>query len=233
MKKVGILIFVVAIVVGISLANFFSFGKTTSKLFNFQFNFGSVKGSGNVVTESRDLSGFKAVEVGGVFDVEIVAQKEFSVQVEGDDNLLELIKTEVRGDTLKIRGEKRFSTQNRIKIRIGAPDIESVDTSGASTLSLSNVNNDALRIESSGASKIKVNGETKELVIDISGASKVEGSDLKAVNANVDASGACRVSLFVSGDLKADLSGASKVTYSGNPQNVVKNVSGASSVTGN
>lgn len=181
----------------------------------------------------RDVTDFKAVQVGGAFDVEIVAQKEFAVEVEGDDNLLELIKTDVSGETLEIRSEKRFSTNGRLKIRISAPDIDKVDLSGASTVNLVGLNNDSLRIESSGASKIKVNGVTKDLVVDMSGASKLDAADLKSVNANVDASGACHIIVAVSGDLKADLSGASKVTYSGNPKNVERKVSGASSVTGN
>jgi hypothetical protein len=40
------------------------------------------------------------------------------------------------------------------------------------------------------------------------------------------------MNVYVSGDLKADLSDASKVNYSGNPRNVFRKVSGASSVTG-
>ncbi|MBK8147302.1 MAG: DUF2807 domain-containing protein [Acidobacteria bacterium] len=233
MKKIGIIIFIVAIALGVALANAFSFGKATSHFFNFQFGFGGVKGSGNVVTQKRDVTDFKAVQVGGAFDVEIVAQKEFAVEVEGDDNLLELIKTDVSGETLEIRSEKRFSTNGRLKVRISAPDIDKVDLSGASTVNLVGLNNDSLRIESSGASKIKVNGVTKDLVVDMSGASKLDAADLKSVNANVDASGACHIIVAVSGDLKADLSGASKVTYSGNPKNVERKVSGASSVTGN
>jgi hypothetical protein len=232
MKKAGIIIFIIAIALGVTLTNVFSFGKTSSRFFNFSFDFGKVKGSGNVVTQTREITGFSAVEVGGAMDVEIVAQKDFSVEIEGDDNLLEFVRTEVRGDTLYIGSHKRFSTNGRIKIRISAPDVERIDVSGASNLALTNVRNGALSIGSSGASKIRVSGETGNLKVDMSGASKLDAAGLRSENATVDASGACAMNVFVSGDLKADLSGASKVNYSGNPKNVVRKVSGASSVTG-
>src|SRR5258708_16142784 len=78
MKKIGIMIFVVALVVGLVVTNMFSFGRVTGNFFNFSLNFGGVHGSGNVATDKRSVSGFKAVEVGGVFQVEITAQKDFA-----------------------------------------------------------------------------------------------------------------------------------------------------------
>jgi Putative auto-transporter adhesin, head GIN domain len=232
MKKIGIIIFVIAVIIGITFANFFSWGKASAKLFNFSVNFGGVQGSGNVQTEKRNLTDFNAIEVSGAVEVEVVAQKDFSVEVEADDNLLQFIKTEVRGDTLKISTEKRFSTRSPIRVRISAPDIEDLEVSGASKVSLANVKNDSLRVDSSGASKIKVDGETKNLVVELSGATRLDAENLKTENATIDASGASNATVFVSGDLKTDLSGASNVTYSGNPKNLEKKTSGASSVKG-
>jgi hypothetical protein len=232
MKKIGIIIFIVALIVGVTFANLFSWGKASAKIFNFSVNFGGVKGSGNVQTEKRGVADFRAIEVGGVFEVEVIAQKEFSVEVEADDNLLQFIKTEVRGGTLEISTEKRISTKERIRIRISAPDIESVQVSGASKLSLANLKNDSLKVDASGASKIKIDGETGNLEVELSGASKLDAENLKSENVNVDGSGASSASVNVSGDLKADLSGASKVTYTGSPRNLEKSTSGASSVKG-
>lgn len=232
MKKIGIIIFIIAVILGVTFANFFSWGKTSAKLFNFSINFGGVQGSGNVQTEKRNVADFKAIDVGGVFEVEVVAQKEFSVEVEADDNLLQFIKTEVNGDTLVIKADKRFSTKSPIRVKISAPNIENLEVSGASKLSLANLKNDFLKVDASGASKIKVDGETKNLDIELSGESRFDAENLKSENATVDASGASNASVNVSGDLKADLSGASNVTYSGNPKNLDKKTSGASSVRG-
>jgi hypothetical protein len=231
MKKLGILIFIIALFIGVSLAGIFSFGKMTGKIFNFSVNCGE-KGSGNIKAEKRNVSEFKAVDVGGAFIVEITAQKDYSLEVEADDNLLQFIKTEFDGETLRIETERKISSSNPVKIRISAPDIENLQISGASKVSIVNLNNESLNVGSSGASKINCEGNTNNLTVDMSGASKFEGEKLSAENVSVDASGASKAVVSVKNDLKADLSGASKVVYFGNPTNIEKKTSGASSVVG-
>ncbi len=229
MKKVGLIIFILALTLGLIFANVFSFGKMTTKFFNFSINEG-VSGSGNLATEKRDVTNFQEIEVGGVFEVEIVAQKDFSVEIEADDNLLYLIKTEVSGGVLRLETEKIISTKNAIRVRISAPNIENLNVSGASKVSLTNLRNENLQIDSSGASKITVAGETENLTVDVSGASKIDAENLKSENASIDASGASKVSVFVANELKSDASGASSIIYSGSPKNLLKKTSGVSSI---
>ena len=97
---------------------------------------------------------------------------------------------------------------------------------------MTNLKNDSLKVDASGASKVKVDGETKNLDVELSGASRLDAENLKSENVSVDASGASNANVFVAGDLKVDLSGASHVNYSGNPKNLEKSTSGASSVKG-
>jgi hypothetical protein len=170
--------------------------------------------------------------VSGAFEVEVVAQKDFGLEVEADDNLLGLIRTEVEGDTLKIKSEKSIKTGNPMKIRISAPDISGLELSGASKVNLTNLNNQSLSLDSSGASKIKIEGTTGSFDIQMSGASKLDAENLKAENVNIESSGASNLNVFVTNVLKADLSGATNVTYSGSPKSVDKKTSGASSVKG-
>ena len=231
MKKIGIMVFVVALVVGLTVANIFSFGESSGRFFNFSFKFKGVKGSGNLASEVRNATGFKGVDVGGVFQVEITAQKEFGVEVEADDNLLQYIKTEVRRGTLHLETERKLNTGNPIRVRISAPDIAGIETSGAANVVLTDLKNDLLDIDSSGASKVKVSGETAKLVVDVSGATRVDAEGLTAIDANIEASGASTVELVVNGILKSDASGASTIRYGGSPKDVVKKSSGGSSVS--
>jgi hypothetical protein len=231
MKKIGIIIFAVALLAGVIIANLCSFGRLGARLFNVSFNVGSVSGSGNIVKDKRDVSGFKSVDVGGVFKVEVTAQKDFEVEVMADDNLLQYIKTEVDGGVLKIETEKRIISHEPILVRVSAPDIENIEASGASNVSLTNLKNTRLGVDTSGASKVSIEGETAKLTIDVSGASKIDAENLKADSANVDASGASSVNVNVSNELTADATGASKIIYSGNVKNVTKKTSGASSIS--
>jgi hypothetical protein len=230
MKKIGIIVFVAAIAIGVLVSSFFSFGKAAGSVFNVSFLSG-VKGSGVQASETRDVSEFTGVDVSSIFDVEITAQKDFSVDVTADDNLLQYIKTEVSGGVLKIEADERINSHDPIKIRISAPDIESIEASGASKVSLSDVKNSELKVDSSGASKIRISGETTNLNVEVSGASKIDAENLKSENADVDASGASHVNVNVTGELRSDASGASHISYAGNPKKVEKSSSGASRVS--
>lgn len=229
MKKIGFLIFAAALVVGLVVSNLFSFGRIKGEFFSFSF--GGVHGSGNSTSERRDVTGFHGIEVGGVYQVEVTAQQDFSVTVEADDNLVPLIRTEVDGGILRIVSDKRISPKSVIRIVIAAPDIDDLNVSGAANVTVSDIKNAGLSIDASGASKVTVNGETEKLTVDVSGAMRVDAVDLAAVNATVGASGASQVTVNVSGDLRTSASGASRITYAGSPKNVTKKTSGASSVS--
>ena len=231
MKKVGFIIFVAALVVGLVVSNLFSFGRVRDKFFNFSFNIGSERGSGHMASDVRAVEAFHAVEVGGVFQVEITVGKEHSVEVEADDNLLQYIKTEVRRGVLEIETTQRIKTQNPIRVRVTAQDIDDLEVSGAASVTLNGIKNEGLEIDSSGASKITVTGQTAKFIVDVSGATKVDGDGLVSENATVEASGASHVKVNVLGNLRADTSGASSVVYSGTPKDIVKKTSGASSVS--
>lgn len=230
MKKIGIIVFIFALVVGVSVASFVSWGKATGNIVNFKVDFGAERGSGNMATETRSVSDFSQIEVSSVFHVEITAQQEYRLEIEADDNLLQHITTEVRNGRLEISLDKRVKTKNPMKVRISAPNIDRIDASGASFVDLSNLKNNELTVDTSGASKISVAGETGKLVVDVSGASRIDAGSLSAQTANIDASGASHVSVNVVNELIADASGASRVTYSGSPS-VTRNTSGAGSVS--
>jgi hypothetical protein len=231
MKKLGFLIFLAVLAVGFVAASASSFGKLdTSGLFHF--NFGGVKGSGNVITQARDLSAFHAIEVSSTLQVDVIAQKDFSVAVEADDNIAPLIRTEVSGGVLRISCDKHVSSSSPLRVHVTAPDIDNVEVSGVSTVSVAGIKNSTLGVDVSGASKVKVDGETSQLKAEASGASKVDAQNLTAENGAVSTSGASNATVNVTGSLKADASGASHINYSGTPKDIQKKSSGASSING-
>ena len=231
MRKIGFLVFILALIVGVAVAGNIAWGKASARFFNIEFNVGGVKGNGNVQSETREVRDFKAVDVSGVFQVEIVAQKDFDVRVEADENLLPYIKTEVNGGVLEISTTKRIKSSSGLKVRISAPDITKLEVSGVAKVSLSDLKNKGLEVQTSGASKVNLAGETDKLVVEVSGASNIDAETLKTRAATVDASGASKVTVFATDSLETDASGASRITYTGGATNVAKKTSGASSVS--
>lgn len=227
MKKFGLIAFIGALILGIVIASVFSIGKFSLNLFSFN---DKVNGSGNIQTQDREVSNFTKIDVSGVFKVEVTLQRDVDVKVEADENLLSFIKTEVNDDTLQIKAKKRLSSKNPLVIKVSVPNVEALEISGASKIEMTNVKNDSLTVDSSGASKIKIEGITKNLTVDSSGASTINAENLKSENAFIDSSGASKINVFASNTLEADLSGASNVVYSGSPKNIKKKASGVSCV---
>ncbi len=191
---------------------------------------GGIAGSGNRKTEKRELGSFKAIETRGAFDVEVTCQKPASLEVEGDDNLLPLIQTEVRDGVLHVTSTKGYHSSGGIALRISLPNLESIESTGAGKFRIANLKNDKFKIDSKGAASVTVSGESKSIEINSTGVGEVDAHNLRAEKAEVRVTGAATVDVNASDELNVTVSGAGHVTYHGNPK-VTKRVSGAGEVT--
>jgi hypothetical protein len=194
-------------------------------------HFGHKTGSGKMKVEKRDVPSFHAIELSGAYDVEVVAQKEQSLEIEADDNLLPLIKSEVHDGVLEINNEKSFNTRNKIRLRISVPTLNSINTSGASDIVVTGVRSDRFGIETSGAGSVKVSGEAQMVEIESSGAGNVDTKDLRAPRVKINSSGAATADVYASEELTASVSGAGNVNYYGDPKVVHEDTSGAGELT--
>ena len=192
---------------------------------------GKADGSGKSKLERRSRSGFTAVNISGAFEVEIVAQAEPGLELEGDDNLLQIVRTEVKNGVLEVYNEKPYSTREAIRVRISVPQLDAVSTSGASDIVVSNVKSDDFNISTSGAGSLTISGAAKTLAVEMSGAGEVDAKDLRSEKVTVNSSGAADATVYASEDLTVSASGAGTVNYYGDPKNVSENVSGGASLS--
>lgn len=190
-----------------------------------------VRGSGNRKTEKRTLAAFKSVEASGAFKVNIVCQQSQTFEIEGDDNLLPIIKTDVKGGHLRVYSDTQYSASRPMEIRISIPDLEKYISSGAGDVHVSGVKNDQLVLSNTGATNIEAAGQTKFVDIESSGAGNIETNELHAERAKISVSGAANVEVYATQQLDVSVSGIGSVTYSGNPPVVNKSVSGIGRVS--
>lgn len=226
MKKLAFLLFISALIVGSIFANVFDFGR---------FNIGSmvfnrVQGSGVMKSEKREVSGFSKIDGSGAINVEVSIQENFNVEIEADDNLLQYIKTEIDGDSLKIYSEGRLSHQNPVNVKIGMPALNGLEISGASKATAANITGEEISLNASGASRINISGEVKNLQSKANGASAIDAESLKTENAEVKVNGASKTTVFATNDLIAKANGASRIVYVGEPANIEQKSNGASSI---
>jgi Putative auto-transporter adhesin, head GIN domain len=188
-----------------------------------------ISGSGKRALQKRDVASFSSISTQGAFDIEVVCQKPVSLEIEGDDNVLPLVTTEVSNNVLYIKNTQSYSVHDPISLRISVPNLEAATVSGAGKLNISGVKNEKFELDSSGAPTIRVSGDTKVVDIDTSGAAKIDTHRLHASQAVVDSKGVSKVELAASDTLNVTISGPSHVTYEGDPV-VNKTIHGPGSV---
>lgn len=191
---------------------------------------GGVKGSGVRKTEKRDVPAFTKIETTGAFQVEITCQAPVSFEIEGDDNLLPLIQTEVRNGVLHVSSTRSYNSHEGIALRIKVPSLDRVNSTGAGKFHITDLKNETFELSSTGATTVVAAGQSKSVTIKSTGAGKVDTHNLLADRAEVDVTGAAGVDVFARDELDVSVSGAGRVTYSGNPK-VTKHISGAGQVT--
>jgi len=189
-----------------------------------------VRGSGNRKTEKRDLAAFKTIDATGAYEIEVSCQKPASFEIETDDNILPLIKTEVRGGVLYVTTEKSYNPTRGVTLRISLPELIAVSSRGAGEINVQDAKSDDLKIESEGAASIKAAGRVKNVTIESAGAGDIDTSRLQAEKAKVTVAGAASVSVYSTEQLDVSVAGVGSVAYSGNPKIVNKSVSGIGSV---
>src|SRR5215213_490224 len=110
-----------------------------------------VQGSGKRERQKRDVASFTSISTEGDFNIEVVCQKDLSLQVEGDDNVLAFVTSDVSGNVLRIKNTKSYSLNEPVTFKISVPNLEGISVTGAGKIEISGVNNDKFEIDSNGA----------------------------------------------------------------------------------
>ncbi|HMK26588.1 MAG TPA: head GIN domain-containing protein [Chitinophagaceae bacterium] len=212
-----------------------------------------IQGNGIVKSEARPVGSFNNVDVSGGIDVYVKQDSVSSVRVEADENLLEYVHINAEDGTLEIKEERGFNLQSTkgIKVYVSGPSFKHFDASGAcgiySENKISGSNDISMRVsgassitmelhapnvkaELTGASHIRLSGETKTFSADGSGASGLKCFELMTEETDVEISGASHAEVFASVKLDLHASGASTVKYKGNAS-ITQEANGASSVS--
>jgi hypothetical protein len=209
-------------------------------------------GSGNLETETYDFANFNEVEISSAFEFEIEQSNSYSINITADDNVMEYIRVSQDGQTLKIKlGTITWFGPVTLRASVTMPELGGLEISGASRGTVSDFSStDDLDITVSGASRlsgditagdvefdisgastIQLEGSANDIDADVSGASSLNLDDFTVNNANVDLSGASSGTIKLNGRLDADISGASRLWYIGEPTMGDINTSGASTIS--
>lgn len=213
-----------------------------------------IRGNKNVISEERSIrSDFEIINVQQGINLTITQGKPTDIRVEADENILDLLITEVKNNELNIYFEKNVNhakarnvyltteSISKIKASSGASvnsenTIKSktleLDSSSGSTITI-HANAENIKSESSSGSTIKLYGKCITLTANSNSGSSIKAKELKTVNAIAKVSSGANIDVYVTEKLTAKASSGGDIDYKGNPSEVEKETSSGGSVSGN
>jgi len=199
----------------------------------------TVRGSGRLVTESRDVRDFDRVSLSGSDEAIITQGDEESLTVETDRNVMRYITSEVRDGTL-VLGTKigAIVRPTRLRFTVSVKDLAGLTVSGSGDIVAERVDTDRLEIKTSGSGQVRVDtlraeqvevrisgtgdvelaGQVTAQEVTIVGSGEYRGGDLRSETSAVTIRGAGDATLWTTESLDARLTGRGSASYYGNPR---------------
>ncbi|AKQ65781.1 hypothetical protein A176_002693 [Myxococcus hansupus] len=217
-----------------------------------------VDGNGDLVEEERRTSSFEEVYVsdGIAAIVEVDPAQPHRVIVEGDSNLVALMRTDVHS-----RGRLRvqflsedvgqWESKNPLRVRVTVPMLRGIERSGGGNVDLrgtiaapsfqlitsgggrvraEGLSVERMTLETSGGAETTLSGHVAALDSEMSGGGKLYGSGLRVNDARLESSGGGSTELQVVDTLRVEASGGANITIFGTPVVIQRDLSGGSTL---
>jgi hypothetical protein len=168
------------------------------------------------VNETRDLSGFTGVHVSSGIDVLLSEGNSFEVVVEADENLQDVILTELDGNLLVVKTERvNIRSAKSKKVHVTLPRLSELKISSAGDcVGQTTFDCDDLEISISSAGNLTLEVDAREIDIDISssGDCRIAGH-ADVLDANLSSAGDLNAFDLVAGkvDVVASSAGDARV----------------------
>jgi hypothetical protein len=157
-------------------------------------NYNAVRGSGNIETQTVDVSNFNRITLENSGDVYVEQGQTESVTVEADDNILPLLETKVRGKELFLTTQpnQNIDPSRKIVYRITVKDLSGISLDGSGNFFVGPIQSGSMDLSVNGSGDIKIDDlSTGKLSVDLNGSGNIGVDKLKAtaLDASVNGSG--------------------------------------------
>ena len=174
-------------------------------------------GSGVAVTDHREVQPFAAVELAGANTVVVHVGAPQSVDVTGDDNLVDRVTTTVRDGRLVIDDRGSFTTKAPMHVAVSVPSLDGVELGGAGTVTVEGVTTDDFSSELTGNGTLVVSGTVQRLTAALAGAGTLDLHSLVATDATAQLQGTGTIRVHATSTLDATPTGTGTILYRGDP----------------
>lgn len=197
----------------------------------------TIKGNGNVVTQEREVDLFDEIKASRGINLYLTQGESTSLVIEADENLLEVIETEVAGDELIIRSTANVKNAKSYKVFVTAPEFEVIKglagcnifsetelsanelelrASAGSNFNLE-INAQTVDVSASAGSNMKLKGLAEDFYGKASSGSNIKAEDLKTKNAEAKVSSGANIWITANNRLEAGANSGGNIFYAGEP----------------
>lgn len=187
-------------------------------------------GSGISQTEIREVGDFTSISFSGSGVVDVQVGQPRSVEVTLDDNLIHMVRTEVRNGRLHIDTKGSWSSQIGLKVQVSVPQLEGMHTSGSGDVFVHNVSSPNFDASISGSGMIVADGIAESVDVSISGSGDIDVSKLMAGEAAATITGSGEVDIHASRVATANITGSGDINVHGNPERIAESIVGSGDV---
>ena len=214
--------------------------------------FNRVNGNRNVVTENRNLKeDFTKIRVSTGLDLYITQGSKTDITVEADENLQDIIITEIKDGVLKIYSDKNIWKAKARKVYVTLETLEGISaTSGSDVYTRGTLKVNDIAISSTSGADIRMSLDANSVTssatsgsdIEISGTSNnhtssatsgasIDAYGLRSKNVTVRVSSGADINIYASESIAAKASSGGDIDFKGSPKNVTKKSNSGGSIS--
>jgi hypothetical protein len=194
---------------------------------------GGTEGSGVPATQAREVAAFESIDLAGSNNVVVHVGDQQSVVVNGDDNLVDRVTTEVQSGELVIGNTSgTFSTKSPMSVEVTVPTLDALTLSGSGNVAVDGIEAESLEVSLPGSGTLTGSGTVTQLEVTVAGSGTIQFTRLVAQDVRALVSGSGSIFVTATASLDAEVTGSGAILYSGNPQEVTKSIAGTGAITG-
>ena len=176
---------------------------------------GCVQGQGPVTSETREVGAFSRIEATAGIRIVVHIGPSEAVEVSAQENLLPVIATDLRGDTLSIEASEDFTTLEPVTITVVVPALDGITLSGGSQAVIDGLDAESLELRIRGGAQVTAAGSVDNVGLDAGGGAMASLEDLSARVVTVSMDGGATATLTASGEVSGTAAGGSRLTVLG------------------
>ncbi|MCP4547369.1 MAG: DUF2807 domain-containing protein [bacterium] len=189
-----------------------------------------IHGSGDIVSEDRQVRDFTWIEVNDDINLYVRVGDERSIKVVADDNLMSRLRTRVKHHTLKVGFKGRCVPTHATRVVVTIPELERIELNGSGDCEIEKLGGRRFKITVKGSSDVLLSGGIEDLIVRILGSGNINAHKLLTEHSQITIMGSGDIDVNASATLDITILGSGDIDVYGNPEIVDKCILGSGEV---